>query len=307
MTTASSNSPERWPRISIVTPSFNQAEFLEETIRSILDQGYPNLEYIVMDGGSTDGTREILQRYADRFAVLVSERDGGQSIALNRGFARSTGDILAWICADDILLPGALFAIAEVFRKQPSTRLVFGKGRKMDVSGQTLPAVYDEDFVLENLHNWCCVCTPAMFWSRELWETVGGRVDEGNHYTMDWELLLRMVRHCRPVFIDQWLVSVRFHETSKSIQGCVGESAHARVRDREIVEISRRFGGALCYNSVLYEAKKLARVERFFRRAPRLIYSAVFRLVHWPIRLLHVLYGRPKSNLMTDFDHSNPV
>lgn len=295
-----------WPKITIITPSYNQGAFIEETIRSIVLQGYPNLEYIVMDGGSTDESATIIRKYADELASWVSAPDGGQSAALNKGFAASTGEIMAWICADDILLPGALFHVAVAFQQDSSVQLVCGKGRKMDGAGNLLPAVYDEDLILANLHNWCCICTPSAFWGRSLWEKVGGRVDENNHYTMDWELLLRMRPHAVPLSLDAWLVSVRFHELSKSIQGCVHQSDHASARDCEVVAISRKFGGLLCYNSVLYEVKKLTRLAELFRSGPRLLYSAVFRLVHLPIRILHLLYGRPKSNLMTDFDHSNP-
>src|SRR5215203_5523737 len=106
---------QTWPRISIVTPSFNQAPYLEETIRSVLLQGYPNLEYFVFDGGSTDGSVEILRRYAAFLDGWVSERDKGQSDAINKGLARCTGTIVNWLCSDDLLLPGALFRIAEAF------------------------------------------------------------------------------------------------------------------------------------------------------------------------------------------------
>ena len=108
---------QAWPRITIVTPSFNQAQYLEETIRSVLLQGYPNLEYLVFDGGSTDGSVDILRRY-DRFLdAWVSERDKGQSDAINKGLARCTGTIVNWLCSDDVLLPGALFRVGEAFTK----------------------------------------------------------------------------------------------------------------------------------------------------------------------------------------------
>src|SRR5678816_3341009 len=104
-----------WPRISIVTPSFNQAQYLEETIRSVLLQGYPNLEYFVYDGGSTDGSVEILRRYEPFLQGWVSERDKGQSDAINKGFARCTGEVVNWLCSDDILLPGALLHVGQAF------------------------------------------------------------------------------------------------------------------------------------------------------------------------------------------------
>src|SRR6185436_555558 len=114
------------PRISIVTPSFRQAHFIERTIRSVLEQGYPNLEYHVQDGGSTDGTVPILERYAPRLSSWASERDSGQSQAINRAFAKTSGDIMAWINSDDVLFPGALAYVADFFNRNPDVDVVYG-------------------------------------------------------------------------------------------------------------------------------------------------------------------------------------
>src|SRR5450432_2074637 len=113
-------------RISVVTPSYQQAQFLERTIKSVLDQNYPNLEHIVIDGGSKDGSVEIIQKYADRFAYWVSERDKGHGDALNKGFSRCTGDILCWLNSDDTFLPGALHRVAEAAEKDPAANFFFG-------------------------------------------------------------------------------------------------------------------------------------------------------------------------------------
>jgi glycosyltransferase involved in cell wall biosynthesis len=115
-----------WPKISIVTPSFNQAQYIEETIRSILLQGYPHLEYFILDGGSTDGSVEIIKKYEPWLSGWVSQRDGGQSDAINQGFARCTGEIFNWICSDDLLTPGSLRAVAEAFAEQPACDVVAG-------------------------------------------------------------------------------------------------------------------------------------------------------------------------------------
>ena len=118
---------EPWPKISIVTPSFNQAQYLEETIRSVLLQGYPNLEYFVYDGGSTDGSVDILRRYGAFLDGWVSERDKGQSDAINKGFARCTGEVVNWLCSDDVLLPGALSQVGQAFVERPETEGTRGR------------------------------------------------------------------------------------------------------------------------------------------------------------------------------------
>ena len=117
---------KNFPKISIVTPSYNQAEFLERTILSVLNQDYPNLEYIIIDGGSTDGSVEIIKKYEKYLAYWVSEKDKGQSDAINKGFQKSTGDILAWLNSDDTYLSGTLFKVVKAFQENPNADLIFG-------------------------------------------------------------------------------------------------------------------------------------------------------------------------------------
>src|SRR5512139_1414374 len=120
------------PLVSIITPSYNQARFLETTIRSVLDQDYPNLEYLIVDGGSTDGSREIIQRYSDRLAWWVSERDQGQTDAINKGFARARGEILAWLNSDDTYLPGAIQGAVDFLQDHPGVGMVYGDANLID-------------------------------------------------------------------------------------------------------------------------------------------------------------------------------
>ena len=220
-----------WPRISVVTVTLNQGVYLEETLRSVLMQGYPNLEYIVVDGGSVDTTPSILGRYRDRLAHCLSEPDKGQSDALNKGFRLATGDILAWLNSDDRYLPGALVRVAMAFdhyetdvvaggcalvrgfEKEPFHRhhnfLPVGEvvplpaGRLLDVDG----AWQKGDFFFQ----------PEVFWSREMWLKSGGRIDESLYYSMDYELWVRMAfAGCRILHIPDALALFRLHGEQKT-------------------------------------------------------------------------------------------
>ena len=166
-----------WPRISIVTPSYNQAQFLEQTICSVLDQGYPNLEYFVMDGGSTDGSVEIIRKYAHRLTYWVSEKDRGQSHAINKGFQRATGDLLAYINSDDYYLSGAFECIAREYLRQPFD-LIAGTCRHVDAAGNSLfvkkgNPVSLMDFLDIPSYERSYLTQPEVFWTRSVLDTCG--------------------------------------------------------------------------------------------------------------------------------------
>src|SRR5262245_26965015 len=187
-----------WPlTFTIVTPSLNQAAYIEQTILSVRAQDYPHKQHIVMDGGSEDGTLDILRRYEEGLACWVSERDRGQSEAIHKGFLHGTGDILCWLNADDVLLPGALSAVAQYFLQHPEKEVVNGGCYFIDVGGRPtnvgrvgftlgVPASYDRLrlFGNEGLHQ------PATFWRRNAYFEVGG-LDLGLHYSMDRDLFTR--------------------------------------------------------------------------------------------------------------------
>ena len=179
------------PSISIVTPSFNQGHVLEETLRSVLDQGYPALEYIVQDGGSTDASVEVLRRYGSRLTHWESAPDGGQSAAINLGMRWATGEIMAYLNSDDLLLPGSLAYVAEYFQAHPEVDVVYGHRVLVDEGGReigrwVLPphderAIAFADFIPQE----------TMFWRRRAWERIGSRIDESFRFAMDWDLILR--------------------------------------------------------------------------------------------------------------------
>lgn len=205
------------PRISIVTPSYNQAQFLERTIISVLNQNYPNLEYIIIDGGSTDGSVDIIRKYEKYLTYWVSEPDEGQSYALNKGFAMSTGDILAWLNSDDMYLPGALFKVAEIFRKDPDTTLVYGDYIKVDADDRCIALRRKPSFDYHICLYACDILIqPASFFNCKAFFEVGG-IDADFNYTMDYDLIMKLARHGEFLHTRSYLACYRLHATSKTV------------------------------------------------------------------------------------------
>ncbi len=179
------------PRISVVTPSFNQRPFLEATLRSVLVQAYPNLEYIVIDGGSTDGSVEIIQRYASRLDHWVSEPDGGHTNGLIKGFARATGEILCYLNSDDVFEPWTLREVAQFFEAHPDAAVVYGDGLWVDIAGRPLKPKKEHPFNrFIWLHDHDFIPQPSACWRRSLYEGVGG-LDPTFRLAMDADLFIR--------------------------------------------------------------------------------------------------------------------
>lgn len=226
-----------YPRISIVTPSFEQGMFIERTLLSVFQQQYDNLEFFVQDGGSTDGTVDVLKRYEHQLSGWVSEKDNGQSQAINRGFSKTNGDIMAWLNSDDLLLPDALNIVADYFNRHPEIDVVYGNRLLIDENDQEigrwiLPGHYS------HVLSWAdYIPQETMFWRRRIWDKVGGQIDESFYFAMDWDLLVRF-RDAGASFahIPQYLGAFRIHEkqkTSASIND-IGYKEMDRIRERVI-------------------------------------------------------------------------
>jgi len=212
------------PQISIVTPSFNQAEFLEEAILSVLEQGYANLEYIIMDGGSTDGSVDIIKRYAQRLTHWESAPDGGQTDAISRGFHGATGEILGWLNSDDLLLRGCLQKVGQFFADRANRSCVVGGCVHIGPGGELLrdsagiPVCnLGSRLSYSKLLFWQCGCVnqPATFWRREALWKVGG-LDTRLQFCMDYDLYIRLARLGSFGRIRDYLACFRLHPASKT-------------------------------------------------------------------------------------------
>jgi glycosyltransferase involved in cell wall biosynthesis len=209
---------ESRPTIAIVTPSFNQADYLERAMRSVLDQGYDGLEYVVMDGGSTDGSRAIIERFADRLSYWQSVRDGGQAAAVNEGWRRTRADILGWLNSDDFYLPGTLAYVSRFFATHPDVEVLYGTCRTVDPAGTEL-GVVGEPFVMATmLLNRDLVPQPSAFIRRRAVESVGF-LDESLHYSLDYDLFLRLALRHEPTFVTERLAGFTIHPGAKTTKG----------------------------------------------------------------------------------------
>lgn len=258
------------PLVSIVTPSFNQGMFIEETIKSVLSQDYPNIEYIVVDGGSTDNTVEILKKYETRLR-WSSEKDRGQSDAINKGFAMSKGEILAWLNSDDTFLPGVVKKMVEAFDSRPDAGMVYAGGYYTDEKGNILDKHPPEPFDREKLASSGFVFQPSTFFRREVFFEAGG-LDESLHYTMDHDLWLRICERHKVAHIEEFLSTYRIHGESKTMADrnrleFTEEFLKTVFRHYRRVPINRVY--AYCYYLV---KSKMPRVAKF---TPLLVFLAI--------------------------------
>jgi len=221
-----------WPKISLVTPSFNQGRFIEETIRTVLGQGYPNLEYIIIDGGSTDESVEIIRKYEPWLAHWVSEADDGQSDAINKGFAAATGEVFGWLCSDDVLLPGALAAVGGYFAAHDDCRWLAGRAEyefiETGETGRTPAGACSPNALIQFWKYGApghSMPQPSIFWHRQLWGAAGGLREE-HHLAMDYDMWLRFEERARLDVTESVLSCLRLYGDCKSVS-----SKQAQVRE----------------------------------------------------------------------------
>jgi glycosyltransferase involved in cell wall biosynthesis len=216
------------PLVSIVTPSYNQAPFLEETILSVLDQDYPRIEYVIVDDGSTDESAEIIRRHSDRLAWCTRQENSGQPAALNRGFAHTSGELLGFVNSDDTLLPGAVTRFVEAFGDDRGLLLVYGDALTRQ-DGEQIGTLRARDWNPRELVRTGVNPVPqqASMWRRQAWE-LAGPFDEGSFFFFEYEFLVRLSEHGRAKRLEQPLATFRLHPASKTVEPSVAKAEDAQ-------------------------------------------------------------------------------
>jgi len=236
------NKDTSYPKISIITPSYNQAQFLERTILSVLNQNYPNLEYIIIDGGSTDGSVEVIKKYEKYLAYWVSEKDKGQTDAINKGFQKSTGETLAWLNSDDTYLPETFYKVVKNFEQNPQADLIFGNIYFIDESDKRIGELRFTEFDFDtliyeggNLHQ------TGTFWKKEIYERVGG-LNSDYKFCMDYDFFCRIAKIGKLYYIKDYFANFRMNSNAKSSTiNYLGRKEHKEIMERYISKDMKRW------------------------------------------------------------------
>lgn len=202
-------------KFSVVIPSYNQADYLEQTILSVLAQNMPETEIVVMDGGSTDGSTDVIHRYEDRLSGWVSERDRGQADAVNKGIARTNGEIIAWLNSDDLYIRGTFEKVRRFFETHPDCDAVYGDVLSVDGSGALMNVMRFAPYTIRDLMSFRVISQPGVFFKRSLWEKYGG-IDLSYAYLLDHKLWLQMFSHGKFEYLPEPLAAARFHAAAKN-------------------------------------------------------------------------------------------
>lgn len=245
-----------YPKISIVVPSFNQGQYLEETLLSIITQEYPNLELLVVDGGSTDNSVDIIKKYEQHITWWVSEKDNGQSNAINKGFSKATGEIVSWLCSDDLFTSGTLKKVSEYFKVQPPDIGLIHGGTTIFREGKIVRNDwgYLNPSIERNLAG-MAFSQPSAFFLKKYMDKVGGQLNEKLHFGMDYDLYCRLACVCRFLPVKDIFSKYRLHESSKSI-----------VNEDKFIDDWNRVFSNLCKNAGWEEEMMLLSTSGIFEK-----------------------------------------
>lgn len=218
------------PLISVITPSYNQAQFLEKTIQSVISQDYPAIEYIIIDGGSNDGSQDIIKKYEQKLSFWLSEKDKGQADAVNKGLAMTTGKYIGWLNSDDLYLPGTISRAVELLEDFPDAGFVFGDVQAIDRNGKITNIMHYGDWKLKDLLQFRIIGQPGVFMRKDVLENCGG-LDLSYHFLLDHHLWLKMGLEAGMVYSSQIWSAARFHADAKNISQATsfGEEAYRLV------------------------------------------------------------------------------
>jgi glycosyltransferase involved in cell wall biosynthesis len=245
-----------WPVLSVVTPSYNQGEFIEQTIRSVLLQGFPNLEYVIMDGGSSDNSVAVIQKYSPWLSYWVSQPDRGQSAAINTGFKHTTGALLGWLNSDDYYMPAAFEVFAQSALAHPKAEVFVGNGRRVTREGRVVDhRVPPPKITLDSLYHWMNgsdFCQPSCMFRRKAWD-IAGQLDESIHLALDVDLWMRMAKAgCQFLTLPNLLTTTLLHKNAKT-------EAYLELSHVDCAIIAIRHGGEYAVRGHLEElARRVA-------------------------------------------------
>ncbi len=274
-----------FPKISVVTPSYNQCNFIEETIKSVLDQDYQNLEYIIIDGESSDSSARIISQYENRLHFWVTEKDDGHAHALNKGFSHATGEIMAWINSDDKYTPWTFKAVAEIFTLFPHVDWIVGFNSWWNGNGAMIHASRGSKNIYDYLiGNYRWIQQESVFWRRSLWEKSGGYIDQDYQFMVDGELWSRFFLHAELYSVDCILGGYRTHldnRAAHNLEACKAEM------ERAISVLRNQCSSVILNRSRILKVLKMANKNLIFNPDifSRLISSMFkdirYRNIHW--------------------------
>ena len=231
------------PSISIVTPSFNQVDFLEKTIESVLSQDYPNLQYVVIDGGSQDGSAEVINKYKDKLHYSCSEKDSGHAEALNKGFAKTDGEIMGWINSDDMYLPGCFTAISQIFETFPDVAWITGFSSVWNTFGSVTHVESQHKNVYDFMNgNYGWIQQESTFWRRSLWEKAGNYINQDLRFAVDGDLWTRFFLYEKLVSVSCGFGGYRYHGKNRAFENggsVIAETENAIQNMMSLIDQSR--------------------------------------------------------------------